>query len=67
MKGFENERVIQLKNVSALPVFAMRPSYRKVWQWTKYGVKGKRLEKRREGRLVFTSVEAVLRFLEATQ
>ena len=67
MKGFENERVIQLKNVSALPCFAIRPSYRKVWQWTKFGVKGVRLKMRREGRLVFTSVEAVERFLEATQ
>lgn len=73
MKGFEGERVVQLKYVPGITdengksPFAVRPSYKKVWEWTKYGVKGVRLVKRREGRLVFTSVEAVERFLEATQ
>lgn len=64
---FAGERVIPLKNVCALPHFAYRPAYLKVWRWTKYGIRGIKLERQRQGRQILTSVEAVERFLEATQ
>lgn len=73
MKGFEGERVIQLKYAPGIKddngrsPFAVIPSYKKMWQWTKYGIRGKFLKARHEGRLVFTSYEAILRFLEETQ
>lgn len=65
--SFKGEQRILLKNVGCLDLFHTKPNYRRVWQWTKYGVDGIRLESRREGRRRITSVEAVQRFLEATQ
>lgn len=64
---FDGERVIPLKRVCTLDLFAYRPEYLKVWRWTKYGIRGIKLEKQRQGRQIFTSVEAVERFLEAIQ
>lgn len=63
----KGEEIIQLKNVPALPLFLERPTFRQVQGWVKYGIRGVRLERRREGGRLFTSVEAVARFLEATQ
>jgi hypothetical protein len=62
------ERIIPLKNVAGLSVIIgrPRPSYLRVWRWKKYGIDGIRLESFREGRQVFTSIEAVERFLERT-
>lgn len=61
------ETIILLKNVPSLPLFLERPSYRSVKRWRVKGLRGVKLETRREGGRVFTSVEAVSRFLEATQ
>lgn len=76
-RPFDGEKVIRLKNVRSLDLFCEKPSYDKVLRWARHGVyKGRnddgrlivvKLESRREGRLYVTSVEAVARFLEATQ
>ena len=48
----------------------MRPTYLRVWRWAKHGVtidgKTIKLEKRREGRQILTSIEAVERFIAQT-
>lgn len=59
----EGETIIRLKAVASLPCFLIRPNYFRVWQWTKRGARGVRLETRRVGREIVTSVEAVERFL----
>lgn len=67
----KGEKIIRLKAVCSLPLFVERPSYKKVTAWRRVGIKANgrtvKLEARREGRLIFTSVEAVERFVEATQ
>lgn len=64
-RPFQGEQVIPLKRVMSLPQMFCRPTYRAVHHWHKFGVKGIRLEVARQGRHVFTSIEAVERFLEA--
>lgn len=64
---FRREKKIPLKRVMSLPCFDERPSYRKVLHWARHGFHGIKLQARREGHMVMTSVEAVERFLEAIQ
>lgn len=61
---FRGEKIIELKRVMGLDLFDERPSYRKVKYWVKYGIGGVKLESRREGGRIKTSVEAVTRFLQ---
>lgn len=59
------ETVIPLRDVSKhLP---MRPCYQTVWRWTTRGLRGAKLESIKLGKQSATSVEAVHRFLEASQ
>lgn len=44
-----------------------RPNLCTIWRWTNRGVAGVRLEIVRVGERIFTSRQAVARFLEATQ
>lgn len=63
---FDGERVIPLKAVMRLPFLKTRPTYLRVWRWRKYGIRGIKLESRREGRMILTSIEAVERFIART-
>jgi hypothetical protein len=65
--NFATEKKIRLKSVAGLPCFEERPSYHKVWNWVRYGFRGVKLEKKREGNFIMTSREAVERFLKAIQ
>lgn len=64
--AFKGERIIRLKNVCSLPVWLEKPSYHKVKKWANIGVSKDgervRLRHRREGRIILTSVEAVIEF-----
>ncbi len=66
-KPFDGEEVIQLKCVMSLPLFAERPSYLQVCRWARLGIRDVLLETFTQGKYCFTSVEAVERFLSATQ
>lgn len=61
-----SEKIIALKNAGALPLWGRRVPYRVIWRWTKWGVRGVRLECRRLGGSVETSVEACERFYART-
>ncbi len=62
---FKNERRIILKKVCTLPdTFIEPPSHNKVLAWVHKGVRGNRLEAHREGGVLYTSIEAVHRFIE---
>ncbi len=65
--SFKTEKKFRLKNVCSLPLFDERPSYHRVYRWWLHGIRGTRLEGKREGAIILTSAEAVTRFLEATQ
>lgn len=62
-----DEQTISLKEAAGLSVFVRRPTYKKLWKWKRYGLRGVKLECFKEGRDLYTSVEAILRFLEKTQ
>ena len=64
---FDGEKVITLKEVPGLGCWAAPISYTAVLRWRKKGLKGVRLETRRNGGSIITSVEAVERFIERTQ
>lgn len=63
------ETQLPLKNVRLLACFPERhrPSYYTVRYWAKWGIRGVRLESRRIGGRIFTSAEAVHRFLQRSQ
>lgn len=62
---FKNERKILLKQVCTLAdTFIVPPSHQKVSWWAEHGCRGNLLETHREGGLIYTSVEAVHRFIE---
>jgi hypothetical protein len=67
--SFKGEQIIRLKAVPGLPLWLERPSFARVEKWAKFGItidgEKVRLRVRREGRLVLTSVEAVMEFQEA--
>lgn len=65
--SFAREAKIQIKSVPGLPCFVVRPTAQKVRRWYREGVYGVYLEGKREGKLIYTSAEAVHRFLERTQ
>jgi hypothetical protein len=62
---FKNERKILIKQVCSLPdTFIEPPTHSKVLWWVNHGVRGNKLESHAEGGLIYTSVEAVHRFIE---
>lgn len=64
-RPFKNEHRILLKQVCTLEdTFMVQPSHQKVCWWAEHGVRGLKLEAHREGGQIWTSVEAVHRFIE---
>lgn len=76
LPDFAGEELIPIKNAPTCGAFRFPPKQSTIRRWYTHGLyarqKGGRwkhvyLEVRREGLRVFTTVEACLRFLEATQ
>lgn len=61
-----HERQIPLKNVRLLIPEDRRPCYHTIRYWTKWGIRGIKLESRRMGGRIFTSAEALERFQKLT-
>ncbi len=64
-RPFKGETTIPLKAVCSLEdTFFEKPSHDKVLWWVHKGVRGNRLESHAEGGNIYTSIEAVHRFIE---
>ena len=70
--NFHHEPKVPLKKIRRMevdgaPLFCDEPSRRKLQRWVKWGYRGVKLEAKREGNVIYTSVGAVRRFMEAIQ
>jgi hypothetical protein len=64
--SLDGEKLMLLKSVRGLSFLRTKPSYKRLYRWARTGVGGIKLETYREGGRIYTSIEAVKRFVDKT-